>query len=50
MEDLKIAQKIEDMIEYGYVVLKNMPKSEHADTYQLRKAIYSAHPFSRGES
>ena len=28
MEDLKIRQKCEDMIQYGYIALKQFPKAE----------------------
>lgn len=41
MQDLRIAQKVEDMIQYGYVAVRRFPKSErHVSSAQIREAMW----------
>src|SRR4030042_5969103 len=42
MEDLKIRQKIEDMMQYGYTALKNYPKTErYTLAANIRQSMYN---------
>ena len=41
MEELKILQKIYDMIQYGYICLRQYPKAEkHTLAAETKKAMY----------
>lgn len=41
MDDLKIRRKCEDMINYGYTVLKQFPKSErHVLSQEIRQTMW----------
>lgn len=41
MEDLKVAQKVEEMIEYGYKAVRHFPKSErHVLSQELRLSMW----------
>lgn len=40
--DLLIRQKVEDMIDYGYVALRQFPKSErHVLSAEIRRCMWS---------
>ena len=40
-EDLKILQKTNDMIEYGYIALRQFPKSErHTLAAEIKRSMY----------
>src|SRR6266702_933116 len=42
MENLKIKQKTEDMIKYGYIALRQFPKSEKFSlALDIKKAMFS---------
>ncbi|MDI3547872.1 MAG: hypothetical protein PWR10_1524 [Halanaerobiales bacterium] len=41
MQDLKIRQKCEDMIEYGYAALKQFPRSEkHTLAAEIKRSMF----------
>ncbi|MCC5811221.1 MAG: diversity-generating retroelement protein Avd [Ectothiorhodospiraceae bacterium] len=41
MQELKIAQKVEEMIQYGYVAVRHFPKSErHVLSQELRLSMW----------
>lgn len=41
MDDLKIAEKVEEMIEYGYGAVRHFPKSErHVLSQELRLSMW----------
>jgi hypothetical protein len=42
MNDLKLAQKLEVMIQYGYVALRRFPKSErHVLSQEIRLSMWA---------
>lgn len=41
LQDLKIRQKCEDMIEYGYIALKQFPRSErHTLAAEIKRSMF----------
>lgn len=42
MDDLKIRQKTEDMLEYGYIALRQFPRSErHVLSQEIRTTMWA---------
>ncbi len=41
MQDLKIRQKVEEMIQYGYIAVRQFPKAErHVLSQELRQTMW----------